>query len=113
MTCRKEILAAIGRLDRVGPSRWHARGEVVAEVRRLNRRYSPGTMRRILVYDLVGRSTLNHVATDKLDRKGRALSAPVSLTTPTRCPNYRRVTFQKGSRGSFALLRSFTRPSSR
>lgn len=37
-TCRSEILAAINRLDVGGPPRWHARDEVIAEVRRVTRR---------------------------------------------------------------------------
>jgi len=69
-TCRAEILAAFNRLDGDGPPKWHARDEVIAEVRRVNRHYPLGTIRRILVYDLVGRSTLHHVASDEFERNG-------------------------------------------
>lgn len=69
-TCRAEILAAFNRLDGDGPPKWHARDEVIAEVRRMNRRYPAGTIRRILLYDLVGRSTLNHIASDEVERRG-------------------------------------------
>ena len=69
-TCRAEILSAFNRLDGDGPPRWHARDEVIAEVRRVNRRYPAGTIRRILHYDLVGRSTLNHIASGDLERDG-------------------------------------------
>lgn len=61
-TCRTEILAAVNRLDGGGPPRWHSRDEVIAEVLRVTRGYPSGTVRRILLYDLVGRSTSNHVA---------------------------------------------------
>jgi hypothetical protein len=70
MTCRKEILAAICRLDGDGPSRWHSQDEVVAEVRLATLRYPAGTIRRILLYDLVGRSTLNHLPSNELEREG-------------------------------------------
>lgn len=69
-TCRAEVLAAFNRLDGDGPPRWHARDEVIAEVRRMNRRYPAGTIRRILLYDLVGRPTLNHVASHEVERRG-------------------------------------------
>ncbi len=69
-TCRAEILAAIHRLDGDGPPAWHARDEVTAEVRRVTRRYPVGTVRRILLYDLVGRTTFNHVATNEVERRG-------------------------------------------
>ncbi|TEX45482.1 MAG: hypothetical protein B7C54_10395 [Acidimicrobiales bacterium mtb01] len=68
-TCRAEILAAFKRLDGDGPPQWHAREEVIAEVRRVNARYPSGTVRRILVYDLVGRCTLNHVASEEVERR--------------------------------------------
>ena len=68
-TCRAEILAAINRLDGDGPPRWHSRDEVIAEVQRVTQRYPVATIRRILLYDLVGRTTLNHVATDVLERR--------------------------------------------
>jgi hypothetical protein len=54
-TCRAEILAAFNRLDGNGPPKWHAREEVIAEVRRVNRRYPAGTIRRVLWYDVIGR----------------------------------------------------------
>jgi hypothetical protein len=69
-TCRAEILAAFKRLDGDGPPKWHSREELIAEVRRMNRRYPAGTIRRILLYDLVGRSTLNHIASDEVERRG-------------------------------------------
>jgi hypothetical protein len=69
-TCRKEMLAAIGRLNGAGPSRWHSQDEVVAEVRLATLRYPAGTIRRILLYDLVGRSTLNHLPSNELEREG-------------------------------------------
>lgn len=69
-TCRAEILAAIHRLDGSGPPRWHSRDEVIAEVLRVTRRYPSGTVRRILLYDLVGRSTSNHVASGEVERRG-------------------------------------------
>ena len=68
-TCREEILAAIHRLDGDGAPRWHSRDEVIAEVQRVTQRYPVATIRRILLYDLVGRTTLNHVATDVLERR--------------------------------------------
>jgi len=67
-TCRAEILADIHRLDGDGPPSWHSRDEVITEVRRVTRRYPDGTVRRILLYDLVGRSTFNHVATNDVER---------------------------------------------
>lgn len=69
-TCRKEILAAIRRLDGGGPPRWHSRAEIPAEVQRVTTRYPVGTIRRILQYDLVGRTTLNHVASSDVERRG-------------------------------------------
>ncbi len=69
-TCRGEILAAIRRLDGKGSPRWHSCDEITAEVQRATTRYPAGTIRRILQYDLVGRSTLNHVATNWQERKG-------------------------------------------
>lgn len=68
-TCRAEILAAINRLDGDGPPRWHSRDEVIAEVRRATTKYPVATIRRIMLYDLVGRMTPNHVATDVLERR--------------------------------------------
>jgi len=67
-----EILAAFHRLDGDGPPRWHSRDEILAEVRRVTPRYPSGTVRRILLYDLVGRSTLNHVASSDVERRGEA-----------------------------------------
>lgn len=67
-TCREEILAAIHRLDGDGAPRWHSRDEVIAEVQRVTQRYPVATIRRILLYDLVGRTTLNHVASDDVER---------------------------------------------
>ena len=69
-TCRTEILAAINRLDGSGPPRWHSRDEVNAEVLRVTWRYPSGTVRRILLYDLVGRSTSNLVASGEVERRG-------------------------------------------
>ncbi len=69
-TCRAEILAAIVRLDGDGPPLWHSRNAVIAEVRRITTRYPAGTIRRILLYDLVGRSTFNHVASGEVERRG-------------------------------------------
>ena len=69
-TCRAEILAALKRLDGDGPPQRHSRDEVISEVRRATRRYPVGTIRRILVYDLVGHPTVNHVATSELERSG-------------------------------------------
>lgn len=83
-TCRAEILAAITRLDGDGPPRWHARDEVIAEVRRVNRRYPADTVRRILLYDLVGHSTLNRVASDELERNGGAVRRRPSSGVATR-----------------------------
>lgn len=42
----------------------------LAEVRRITTRYPAGTIRRILLYDLVGRSTFNHVALGEVERRG-------------------------------------------
>jgi hypothetical protein len=67
-TCRAEILAALNRLDGGGQPQWHSRDEVIAEVRRVNLRYPAGTIRRILLYDLIDRSTLNHIASDDVER---------------------------------------------
>jgi len=69
-TCRAEILAAINRLDGEGPPRWHSRDAVIDEVRRVSQRYPAGTIRRILQYDLVGLSTLNHLPSNELEREG-------------------------------------------
>ncbi len=69
-TCRDEILLAIQRLDDVGPPRWHTRGEVIAEVQRATQRYPVGSIRRILLYDLVGRPTFNHITSMDLERDG-------------------------------------------
>lgn len=69
-TCREEILAAIRRLDGGGPPRWHLRDKVIAEVERVTTRYPAGTIRRILQYDLVGRTTLNHFASSDVERRG-------------------------------------------
>jgi hypothetical protein len=69
-TCRAEILAAFNRLDGAGARRWHVRDEVIAEVLRANHRYPEGTIRRVLLYDLCGWSTPNHVATDTVEREG-------------------------------------------
>jgi len=69
-TCRAEVLAAFNRLDGDGPPRWHSRDEVIAEVRRVSQRYPAGTIRRSLCYDLVGHSTVNHVASNELERSG-------------------------------------------
>ena len=55
-TCRTEILAAFNRLDGDGPPKWHARDDVIAEVRRVTPRYPVGTIRRILLYDLFDRA---------------------------------------------------------
>jgi len=68
-TCRSEILAAFNRLDGGGPPQWHTREEVIAEVHRVNRRYSASTIRRILCYDLVGHATPNHVSQVDLERQ--------------------------------------------
>ena len=68
-TCREEILAAIRRPDGNGAPRWYSRDEVIAEVQRVTQRYPVATIRRILLYDLVGRTTLNLVATDVLERR--------------------------------------------
>jgi len=65
--CRAEILAAVDRLDGDGPPQWHGRDEVIAEVRRVIRRYPAGTIRRILLSDLVGHPTFNHVVTNDLE----------------------------------------------
>ena len=69
ITCRAEILAAINRLDGGGPPRWHSRAEIIAEVQRATTRCPVATIRRIMLYDLVGRTTLNHVATEVLERR--------------------------------------------
>jgi len=61
---------AIRRLDGGGPPRWHLRDKIIAEVRRVNRRYSADTDRRILLYDLVGRTTFNHVVSNEVERRG-------------------------------------------
>jgi hypothetical protein len=68
-TCRAEILAALNRLDGGGSPKWHQMAEVIAEVQRVNRRYPAGTIRRVLCYDLVGRGTMNHVATRQVERR--------------------------------------------
>ena len=68
-TCREEILRAIERLDGGGPPKWHQRDEIIAEVQRVNRRYPAGTIRRVLCYDLIGRATMNHVATRHVERR--------------------------------------------
>lgn len=69
-TCRAEILAAISRLDGDGPPQWHFRSAVIAEVRRMTTRYPAGAIRRILLCDLVGRSTFNHIASHEVERRG-------------------------------------------
>ncbi len=69
-TCRAEILAAINRLDGDGPPAWHSREDIIVEVRKVTPRYPSGTIRRILLYDLVGRPTFNHIATKELERRG-------------------------------------------
>lgn len=68
-TCRAEILAAMARLYAGGPPQWHARDVIVAEVQRVASRYPVGTIRRVLLYDLVGRSAFNHVATHEVERR--------------------------------------------
>jgi len=70
-TCRGEILAAIRRLEGDGPPRWHSRAEIIAEVQRVTQRYPAGIIRRILQYNLVGRTTLNHVASSDVERRGK------------------------------------------
>ena len=69
-TCRLEVLSAIDRLDGVGPRRWHTREEITQAVLKATRRYSVETIRRILCYDLVGRSTSHHVVSRDLERVG-------------------------------------------
>ena len=69
-TCRAEILAAFDRLDGDGLPSWYSRQDVIAEVRRATRRYPSGTVRRILLYDLVGRPTPNHIVSRELERSG-------------------------------------------
>ena len=49
---------------------WHTRDEIIAEVLRATWRYPSGTVRRILHYDFVGRSTSDHVASDEAERQG-------------------------------------------
>ena len=69
-TCRFEVLQAMKRLDGAGPKRWHTRDEIIAEVQRVVSRYPAGTIRRVLLYDLSGRATLNHVASNDVERRG-------------------------------------------
>ena len=69
-TCRFEVLQAMKRLDGTGPHRWHTCDEIIAEVQRVVSRYPAGTIRRVLVYDLTGRATLNHVASNDVERRG-------------------------------------------
>jgi hypothetical protein len=46
------------------------RAEVIAEVRMVNDRYSVGTIWRVLLYDLCGRATPNHLVTNAIEREG-------------------------------------------
>ena len=70
---------AIRRLDGGGPPRWHLRDKIIAEVRRVNRRYSADTDRRILLYDLVGRTTFNHVASSVVERRVKSSASGEEL----------------------------------
>lgn len=68
-TRRGETLRAIERLDGSGPPRWHESAEIIAVDQRVNRRYPSGAIRRLLSYDLIGRATMNHVATYEVERR--------------------------------------------
>ena len=71
---RSDMLRAQAELvnfrTRVERDRVANREAVIAEVLRVTRRYPSGTVRRILLHDLVGRSTSNHVASGEVERRG-------------------------------------------
>jgi len=64
------LVARLLRRDMSAPPRLYSLSDVVVEVHRVNRRYSRGTIKRILQYDLVIRNTSNHVVLLVVERDG-------------------------------------------